>query len=61
MTKLGHRQFLDSSQVKSSSGSNRDAWPLRVNANRDGAISSPTSLCSPEPVPVSAHAGYGLG
>jgi hypothetical protein len=31
----GHRQILDPSQVKSSTGRNPDAWPLRVNERRE--------------------------
>jgi hypothetical protein len=33
--KHGHRQMLEPSQVKSSTGLNRDAWPLRVNDRRE--------------------------
>jgi hypothetical protein len=35
MNKLFHRQFIDAHQVKSSTGLNRDAWPLRVNHMRE--------------------------
>lgn len=28
--KYGHRQMLDVSQVQSSTGRNREAWPLRL-------------------------------
>jgi hypothetical protein len=35
MTGLGHRQFLDMEQVKSSTGRNPNAWPLRVNDRRE--------------------------
>jgi hypothetical protein len=33
--KLGHRQTLDPSQVKSSTGRNPEAWPLRINDRRE--------------------------
>jgi hypothetical protein len=33
--RYGHRQTLEPSQVKSSTGLNRDAWPLRVNDRRE--------------------------
>jgi hypothetical protein len=58
--KYGHRQFLDPVQVKSSTGRNTEAWPLRVNERRVGAVSRPISLRSTEPV-VSAHSGNGRG
>lgn len=37
--KQGHRTFLDPSQVKSSTGRNPDAWPLRVNSLREDRTS----------------------
>jgi hypothetical protein len=33
--KIGHRTFLDPSQVKSSTGRNPEAWPLRINDRRE--------------------------
>jgi hypothetical protein len=35
MTRIGHRQFLDPAQVKSSTGRNPNAWPLRVGDRRE--------------------------
>jgi hypothetical protein len=31
----GHRKMLEPSQVKSSTGRNPNAWPLRVNDRRE--------------------------
>lgn len=33
--KFGHRQMLDPEQVKSSTGGNKDAWPLRIGDRRE--------------------------
>lgn len=33
--RFGHKQMLDPEQVKSSTGRNREAWPLRINERRE--------------------------
>jgi hypothetical protein len=35
MNRIGHRQMIDPSQVKSSTGRNPNAWPLRINDRRE--------------------------
>jgi hypothetical protein len=33
--RYGHRQMLDPQQVKSSTGRNPEAWPLRIHERRE--------------------------